>query len=90
MSITLDQVKAVLGISGDYQNNTLQPYFDEVMDFIEGAGVSPEAVTAALVARGISDLWNYDSAGGQLSPYFIQRVTQLSAGGDQNDSQGNP
>ena len=37
--------------------------------------ISEKAIGA--IARGVSDLWNYGSGGGSLSPYFYQRVIQL-------------
>jgi hypothetical protein len=78
MSVTLDQVKAALGIVGNYQDNTLQIYFDETVDFLKNAGVSEANITAGIVARGVSDLWNYGAGDGKLSPYFVQRATQLT------------
>lgn len=71
-------VKNALGIQGNYQDNTLNEYIDEVVDFLVNAGVSGGNITSGLVARGVSDLWNYGNAGGKLSEYFVQRATQLS------------
>lgn len=78
MNVTLEQVKASLGIVGDYQDATLQVYFDEAVAFLTDAGVSEANITAGVVARGVSDLWNYGAGDGKLSPYFIQRAAQLS------------
>lgn len=78
MNVNLEDVKNALGITGNYQDATLQVYFDEVVDFIKDAGVSEANITKGLVARGISDLWNYGGAEGKLSEYFMQRVAQLS------------
>jgi hypothetical protein len=78
MNVTLEQVKAALGIVGDYQDDTLQVYFDETVAFLKEAGVSEANMTAGVVARGVSDLWNYGAGDGKLSPYFIQRAAQLS------------
>lgn len=78
MNVTLEQVKAALGIVGDYQNATLQIYFDEAVAFLKDAGVSDANITAGVVARGVSDLWNYGAGDGKLSPYFMQRAAQLS------------
>lgn len=71
-------VKDALGIGGTYQDNTISAYIDEVMDFLKNAGVDMEKVKPGLVARGVSDLWNYGTGAGKLSEYFMQRATQLS------------
>ena len=76
--VTLDDVKAALGVTGDYQDGTLQVYMSEVVAFLTDAGVSADRITAGLIARGISDLWNYGGAEGKLSEYFIQRASQLA------------
>lgn len=76
--VTLEMVKNALGIVGDYQDDTLQVYFDEVIDFLNNSGVAEANITAGLVARGVSDLWNYGDGDGKLSSYFLQRATQLS------------
>lgn len=76
--VTLAEVKSALGITGEYQDATLQVYFDEVIDFLKDAGVKEQHITAGIVTRGVSDLWNYGAAEGSLSPYFMQRAVQLS------------
>lgn len=78
MNASLEDVKAALGITGNYQDNTLQIYFDEVVDFLVGAGVAQSNITSGIVARGVSDLWNYGSGNGKLSQYFMQRAAQLA------------
>lgn len=75
---SLADVKNALGITGDYQDATLQVYFDEVMAFLTGSGISSDKITAGLVARGVADLWNYGGTEGKLSEYFYQRAAQLS------------
>ena len=78
MNVTLAEIKAALGIVGDYQDATLQIYFDEAVAFLKDAGVADQNITAGVVARGVSDLWNYGAGDGKLSPYFMQRAAQLS------------
>ena len=78
MSVTLADVKTALNITGDYQDATLSVYIEEVTDFLTSAGVAPDKITTGIVARGVSDLWNYGGAEGKLSEYFIQRAAQLS------------
>ena len=74
----LEAVKKALGIQGDYQDETLTQYIDEVISFLNAAGVPTDRITAGLVARGVSDLWSYGSGNGELSKYFMERATQLS------------
>ena len=78
MNVTLTDVKNALGITGDYQDATLQIYFDEVVSFLVDAGVDELNITKGIVARGVADLWNYGAGEGKLSEYFFQRVTQLT------------
>lgn len=75
---TLAEVKNALGITGDYQDSTLNVYFNEVVEFLADAGVSKTNMTDGIVALGVNDLWNYGGAKGVLSEYFKQRATQLS------------
>lgn len=78
MQATLENVKDALGITGSYQDDTLQTYIDEVTAFLVDGGVPEANITCGIVARGVSDLWNYGAAGGKLSEYFMQRAAQLS------------
>lgn len=78
MNITLEDIKYALGITGEYQDETLTIYMAEVISFLIDAGVPRNKITSGVVARGVSDLWNYGGAEGTLSQYFIQRATQLA------------
>ena len=77
----LSRVKNAIGITGSYQDETLKIYIDEIKAFLASAGVSAAVLQSdkvvGVVARGVSDLWNYGAAGGVLSPYFCQRAIQL-------------
>lgn len=74
----LTDVKNALGITGTYQDSTLNVYINEVVAFLVGAGVAESNITSGIVARGVADLWNYGSGEGKLSEYFMQRAAQLS------------
>lgn len=78
----LEQVKSNLGITGDFQDNTIQGYIDEIKEFMIDGGISKDVVNSTkaigVITRGVADLWNYGSGGTSLSPYFIQRVSQLA------------
>ena len=78
MQASLTKVKEMLGITGDYQDATLVGYINEVEAFLEDAGVKKSNITNGIVARGVSDLWNYGAGEGTLSEYFKLRATQLS------------
>lgn len=78
----LTKIKSGLGITGEYQDETLQLYIDEVKAFMRSAGVSEEVLNGSeavgCIMRGVADLWNYGSGSVKLSEYFIQRVIQLA------------
>ena len=74
----LDDVKNALGITGNYQDNTLNQYITEVKAFLVDAGVSEADITSGIVSRGVADLWNYGAGEGKLSSYFMVRATQLA------------
>lgn len=78
----LEKVKKSLGITGSYQDDTIQTYIDEVKQYLIDGGVLKEVIehpsSSGTIARGVSDLWNYGSGGTSFSPYFIQRAIQLS------------
>jgi hypothetical protein len=74
----LTGVKEALGIQGEYQDATITQYIEEVIDFLKDAGVKSAYITTGIVARGVTDLWNYGAGEGKLSEYFMQRAAQLS------------
>lgn len=76
--IAIDEVKKAIGITGDYQNETIQIWIDETEGFLRGAGVHDENITTGIVARGVLDLWNYGAGDGRFSDYFMKRATQLA------------
>ena len=76
--VQLDDIKSALGVTGTYQDATLTEYMDEVVAFLKDAGVPEENMTSGIIARGVSDLWNYGGGGGSLSRYFMIRAVQLS------------
>lgn len=78
----LAKVKTALGIGGDYQNETLTIYIDEVIAEMIAAGVKREVAESAAavgcIACGVNDIWNYSSGGVKHSEYFNRRLVQLS------------
>lgn len=78
MDEMLEKVKISLGITGTYQDDTVNEYILEIKAFLIDAGVKKSNITVGLVARGVSDLWNYGAGKGRLSEYFMQRASQLA------------
>lgn len=78
MSEYLTAVKEALNITGEDQDAALMQWIEEVLEFINDAGVNAGNISKGLVARGVSDLWNYGAGDGRLSEYFCWRVAQLS------------
>lgn len=78
----LSKVKNILMITGKYHDEVLKSHIQEVKEYIKAAGVPVNivnsGVSVGVIARGVSDLWNYGSGTASLSPYFRERVTQLA------------
>lgn len=79
----LETVKAAIGITGTYQDATIQVWIDEAQQYMLSSGVPSKVIgqpeTAGTVVRGVSDLWNYGAGDGKLSPYFYERCIQLAS-----------
>lgn len=77
----LAKVKSNLGITGTYQDTTIQGWINETKQFLlEGGvdeGITNSEIAVGVITRGVADLWNYGSGNGSLSNYFYQRATQL-------------
>lgn len=78
----LNDVKTNLGITGEFQDDTIQGWIDEIKQFLLDGGIAESIVNSikakGVISRGVSDLWNYGAGDGKLSLYFYQRATQLS------------
>ena len=81
MAYSMTNVKNALGVTGTYQDATLQVYVDEVVSFLVDAGVAEANITDGIIARGVADLWNYGAGEGKLSEYFRMRAAQLALKG---------
>lgn len=90
----LDKVKAMIGVTGTYQDAAIQGYIDEVKQYLLDGGVSSDIVdastSAGIIARGVTDLWNYGAGEGQLSQYFKERAIQLASKSKSGDSGEEP
>lgn len=79
----LESVKTSLGLAGnDYHDAMLSGYIAEAKRFLVDGGVAASVAeseaAAGVIARGVSDLWNYGAGGASLSPYFFQAAAQLA------------
>lgn len=78
----LAKVKTALGISGEFQDDTLTIYIDEVIEELVDGGVARSIAESnaavGCIALGVNDLWNYSSGGVKHSDYFYKRLIQLS------------
>lgn len=77
----LEKVKAGLGITGTYQDETMKIYIDEVKEYLTDAGINSKILSSSaavgVIIRGVSDLWNYGAGSTNYSEYFVQRAFQL-------------
>ena len=78
----LTDVKNALGITGNYQDGSLNVYINDIKDYLKKAGVSENVIdsqaSAGIISRGVADLWNYGAGEGKLSLYFYDRCAQLA------------
>lgn len=86
----LERVKLGLQVTNSAFDDVLTLHINEVKDYIKNAGVSESIVNSeqcvGVIFRGVSDLWNNGSGTATLSPYFRDRVVQLSfLKGDSDD-----
>lgn len=81
----ITKIKQGLGIAEGIPDATIELWLNEVKDFMKNAGVPDSVInkntTVGLLARGVSDIWNYgDGEKTGFSTVFMQRVSQLSLG----------
>lgn len=70
---------------GNYNDEQLQLFIDDVIDELICAGVAKEVAESAAavgcIACGVNDTWNYTSGGVKHSEYFNRRLVQLKLKG---------
>lgn len=85
----LEEVKKSLGITGNYQDTTIQTWINEIQQLMINGGISSSIVndikSAGVIAKGIDDLYFQKT---ELSKYFWQRAIQLSLKEDTNTEEG--
>ena len=71
--------KKLLGITGKFQDETIQGWIDEIKQLMIDGGIPSSIVndvkSAGVIARGIDDVYFQKT---DLSNYFWQRATQLA------------
>ncbi len=79
----LIEVKKGLGVSGTYQDSTVQRHLNDVKAYCLSAGVAPDILTSdasvGCLIRGVADSWTQESGKTQFSLMFTQRLVQLIA-----------
>lgn len=77
----LEGVKSRLSESGNFVeiDNTLSGLIEDVVDYMEGAGVSEEMITSHIgcIARGVDDMYVNGAGTTDFSPMFKNMVAQL-------------
>lgn len=78
----LKGIKTRLNITGNYHDDLLLEYAQDVKDYLLSAGVKPRVISGSTsigcITRGVADLWNYGAGDGKFSEVFYQRVIQLA------------
>lgn len=82
----LEQIKIRLGVTGNYHDDLLTGYIEDVKHFLEGAGI-PETTlnsktSVGVIARGVADVWNFGSGDGTWSNMFYNMSIQLALRGE--------
>lgn len=76
----LTKIKNGLGVTGDFQNDTIQVYIDEVKEFMKSAGVKNSVLTSnasvGCILQGVTDIWVEKRA--DYSDAFKKRLIQLT------------
>lgn len=85
----INACKRGLGLSTSTSSDDLDGGISQkifaVQGYMQGAGVSAEALTTELgigaTALGVADIWNIEGGTMKFSPVFLMFVTQLAARG---------
>ena len=75
----LTKIKNGLGITGTFQDTTIQVYIDEVKEFMKSAGVKESVVndnaSVGCILQGVTDIWVEKRS--DFSEAFKKRLIQL-------------
>lgn len=76
----LAKIKNGLGITGDFQDATIQVYIDDTKAFLKGAGVKESVINSnasvGCILQGVTDKWVEKRT--DYSENFKKRLIQLS------------
>lgn len=74
----LSEIKSRLAITGNYHDELLTAYAEDVKEYLLSAGVKKKVVESkkavGCIAKGVSDLWERET----FSDLFRQRAIQLT------------
>lgn len=76
----LTKIKNGLGITGGFQDDTIQVFIDDTKEFMRSAGIKESVLTSSAsvgcILQGVTDKWVEKR--NDYSPGFYKRVIQLS------------
>ena len=79
----LTEIKNRLSVTGDFHNEVISGFAEDVKQFMLRAGVKKSVVESekaiGAISRGVADLW---TGNGEFSVIFLQQVTQLTFEGE--------
>ena len=83
----LTYIRTALGFGGNtYQDDVLEFYIDEAINFLIDSGVTKEIAESkaaiGAIATFVNDTYNYSSGDVEYSDALIKRVIQLSTRGE--------
>lgn len=81
------EIKTRLSLTGTFHDNLITALANDVKEYIKSAGADAESPAAVgVIARGVTDLWNFGSGDGKFSEVFYQRVSQLALEKEVNEN----
>lgn len=76
----LTKIKNGLGVTGDFQNDTIQVFIDDTKEFMRSAGIKESVVNSpasvGCILQGVTDKWVEKRA--DYSEGFKKRLIQLT------------
>lgn len=82
------KVILLLGLT-EYHYELILTFVEDGIDYMRSAGVCDEIIyskkSIGILTQYVTDVWNYNSGKGKLSPFLHERITQLALECDGNN-----